>query len=39
MLRNAYQSDIQAWINQHGGLRKDFIWMGAPDIYRYFRKC
>jgi hypothetical protein len=39
MLWNAYQGDIQAWINQHGGLKTDFVWMGAPDIYRYFRKC
>ena len=39
MLWNAYQPDIQAWINQRGGLKKDFIWMGAPDTYRYFKKC
>jgi hypothetical protein len=38
-LRNAYASDIRGWINQHGGLKKDFIWMRAPDIYRYFKKC
>ncbi|MEA2947506.1 MAG: hypothetical protein QOI40_2836 [Alphaproteobacteria bacterium] len=39
MLWNAYQGDIQSWINQHGGLKTDFVWMGAPDIYRFFRKC
>ena len=38
-LWNAYQADIRGWINAHGGLQKDFVWMGAPDIYRYFRKC
>jgi hypothetical protein len=38
-LRSAYDSDIQAWIDAHGGLKKDFIWMRAPDIYRYFKKC
>jgi hypothetical protein len=38
-LRGAYQSDITAWIDAHGGLKKDFIWMRAPDIYRYFKKC
>lgn len=38
-LWNAYGSDIQGWINQHGGLKKDFIWMRAPDTYRYFKKC
>ena len=35
----AYQDDIRAWIEKHGGLKTDFIWMGAPDIYRYFSKC
>jgi hypothetical protein len=39
MLWSAYQADIRAWINAHGGLQKDFIWMGAPDIYRYFKRC
>jgi hypothetical protein len=38
-LWNAYGSDIQGWINQHGGLKKDFVWMRAPDTYRYFKKC
>jgi len=35
----AYQPDIQAWIAAHGGLRKDFMWMSAPDIFRYFKRC
>jgi hypothetical protein len=39
MLWAAYQPDIRAWINQHGGLTHDFIWMRAPDVYRYFKKC
>jgi hypothetical protein len=38
MLRS-YQADIRGWIDRHGGLRKDFIWMRAPDIYRFFKKC
>jgi hypothetical protein len=38
-LENAYSSDIKAWINAHGGLTHDFIWMRAPDTYRYFHKC
>jgi hypothetical protein len=38
-LRAAYASDITAWIDRHGGLRESFIWMRAPDIYRYFKKC
>jgi hypothetical protein len=39
MLWAAYDDDIRQWINTHGGLTHDFIWMGAPDIYNYFRKC
>jgi len=35
----AYGADIRGWIDQHGGLQKDFIWMRAPDTYRFFRKC
>ena len=38
-LWNAYAPDIKAWINARGGLRKEFIWMGAPDVFRYFKKC
>jgi hypothetical protein len=38
-LRAAYDSDITGWINAHGGLTHDFIWMKAPDTYRYFKKC
>jgi hypothetical protein len=38
-LRAAYGSDIQGWISAHGGLTQDFIWMRAPDTYRYFHKC
>jgi hypothetical protein len=25
--------------DNHGGLQKDFVWMGAPDVFRYFKKC
>jgi len=35
----AYQGDIRAWINAHGGLTHEFIWMRAPDTYGYFKKC
>lgn len=38
-LWNAYAADIKAWINVHGGLTHDFIWMRAPDTYRFFHKC
>jgi hypothetical protein len=38
-LWNGYPAGIKAWINAHGGLTKNFIWMGAPDIYRFFKRC
>lgn len=38
-LWHAYAPDIKSWINAHGGLQRDFIWMHAPDTYRYFHKC
>jgi hypothetical protein len=38
-LQSAYSPGITAWINAHGGLTHEFIWMRAPDTYRYFRKC
>jgi len=38
-LWSALPADIKAWVKQHGGLQRDFIWMRAPDIYRFFHKC
>ena len=38
-LWTAYPSDIRQWISQHGGLTSQMIWLQAPAIYRYFRKC
>jgi hypothetical protein len=38
-LWNAYSGDIRAWINAHGGLTENFIWLRAPEIYRFFKKC
>ena len=38
-LWNAYQPDIRRWIKAHGGLTHEFIWMRAPNIFRYFKKC
>ncbi len=39
ILRNAYQTDIRNWIDAHGGLTKNFIWLWAPEIFRIFKKC
>lgn len=36
---SGYQGDIRAWINQHGGLQQDFIWLRAPEVFRFFHKC
>jgi hypothetical protein len=38
-LWGAYDGEIQSWITQHGGLTSQFIWMRAPDTYRFFHKC
>src|SRR5712671_879337 len=38
-LWSAYPPDIRQWISQHGGLTNQMIWLQAPNIYRYFRKC
>ena len=39
ILWNGYQSDIRAWIDQHGGLQSNFIWLRAPETFRFFHKC
>lgn len=38
-LLDEYPEDIRAWIDQHGGLTFQVIWMQAPEIFHYFRKC
>jgi hypothetical protein len=38
-LWNGYPGDIKGWINRHGGLTGEFIWMRAPDVYRHFKRC
>ncbi len=37
-LWTAYAPDIRDWIDRHGGLTKQFIWMRAPDVFRYFHR-
>jgi hypothetical protein len=39
ILWNSYQADIRAWINRHGGLQRDFIWLRAPETFRFFHRC
>jgi hypothetical protein len=38
-LWQAYPPDIRAWISRNGGLTYRLMWLQAPYIYRYFRKC
>jgi hypothetical protein len=34
-----YPPDIQGWITQKGGLSYQLLWLQAPEIYRYFKRC
>jgi hypothetical protein len=38
-LLRAYPPNIRSWISDHGGLTSQLIWLGPPEIYRFFRKC
>ena len=38
-LWSSYPPDIRQWVSQHGGLTNQLIWLQAPSIYRYFRRC
>jgi hypothetical protein len=38
-LLEVYPDDIKAWIDKHGGLTYQVMWMQAPETYHYFKKC
>jgi hypothetical protein len=38
-LWKSYPTDIKIWLSQHGGLTHQFIWLRAPEVYRFFRQC
>jgi hypothetical protein len=38
-LLDLYPEDINAWLDQHGGLSLRVLWMQAPEIFKYFSKC
>jgi hypothetical protein len=38
-LLDVYPEDIRAWIDQHGGLTILPMWLQAPEIFHFFRKC
>jgi hypothetical protein len=38
-LLRIYPADIRKWIDAHGGLTFNLIWLQRPEIYKFFRKC
>jgi hypothetical protein len=34
-----YPPDIQDWITMSGGLSYKLLWLQAPEIYHFFKKC
>jgi len=38
-LLRAYPSDIRSWIDEHGGLTHQVLWLQPPSLYRFFHKC
>ncbi len=34
-----YPPDIQNWITEKGGLTLSLLWLQAPEIYHYFKRC
>ena len=38
-LLRIYPEDIRKWIDAHGGLTFQLIWLQRPEIYKFFRKC
>jgi hypothetical protein len=39
MMLDYYPADIRAYIFKRGGLSSAMMWMTAPEVYTYFRKC
>lgn len=38
-LLRTYPEDIKKWIDAHGGLTFELIWLQRPEIYKFFHKC
>jgi hypothetical protein len=38
-LLRIYPQDIRKWIDAHGGLTWNLIWLQRPEIYKFFHKC
>jgi hypothetical protein len=39
LLLTIYPPDIRAWIDHHGGLGWNMLWLQSPALYRFFRRC
>jgi hypothetical protein len=39
LLLKIYPPDIRSWIDDHGGLSWNILWLQAPALYRFFRWC
>jgi hypothetical protein len=39
ILLKVYPDDIKKWIDAHGGLTWQLIWMQRPEIYKFFHRC
>jgi hypothetical protein len=35
----SYPTDIKVWLGRRGGLTHQVIWMRAPEVYRFLRRC
>jgi hypothetical protein len=35
----AYPDDIREWIDDHGGLTYEVLWLQAPELFKFFQKC
>jgi hypothetical protein len=38
-LWQAYPADIRSWINEHGGLTRQLIYLQGPTLFKFFHKC
>ena len=32
-------TDIKVWLSHRGGLTRQLIWLRAPEVYRFLRRC
>jgi hypothetical protein len=39
LLLTIYPPDIRSWIDQHGGLSWNILWLQGSALYGFFRRC